>query len=140
MSGMYGRQELPAEPGSRPDEYLRLLDRRRHSRQLTTEGPMRYSDLRWRLFSLMASNPEAEWTAKALEAALAADSVPDPQVVDAGTDTIHGIMTALMADLWVEPVPFQQLLTVRLTHAGRLHLRELLLTWTVESRAGEENA
>jgi hypothetical protein len=138
MSGMYGRQEMPEEPGSSPDDYLRLLDRRRPDRQ--QEEPVRYSDLRWRLFSVMVGDPDAEWTAKALAGVLAATVPEDPQVVDAKINIIHDTLTVLMADLWVEPVPFQQLLTVRLTAVGRRCLRQLLLTWSVEVRAGEGGA
>jgi hypothetical protein len=139
MSGMYGRQELPEQPGADPEDYLRLLYRRRPDLRLPEEQPMRYSDLRWRLFSTMVGDPDVEWTATALAEALATDSQEDRDL-GARTHAIHDTVTVLMADRWVEPVPFQRLLTVRLTATGRARLRQLLVAWSAEAVAGEGGA
>jgi hypothetical protein len=139
VSDVYGRQELPDEPGASPEPYLWLLSQRlQDGRQ--PEASVQHSDLRRRLFLLMAIDPEAEWTAQALATTIAVDALADPDVAVFGTQAIGEELNALMADRWVEPVPFQRALTVRLTADGHLRLRQLLLAWSADERRADGDA
>jgi hypothetical protein len=139
MSGPYGRQEMHDDPGSSPEAYLQLLDRRRPTPQMK-DVVLPCCDLRWQLFSTMADHPDEEWTAESLASCLRSGSVDDHEAVGAGIDAIHDRMTELMGDQGVEPVPFQRLLTVRLTAAGLAQVRRLLAAWRDDTKAGGSGA
>lgn len=134
---VYGRQELPEQPGSDPQDYLRLLAARSVSSRLREVEVMGYTQVRWLMFSVMVAVPEREWTVKALALALMpAGEAADPAVVVARAHAVRDTLNVLMADGLVEPVPYQRAFTVRLTKAGVTHLRDVLLCWSERHRAG----
>lgn len=98
---------------------------------------MDYTDLRWRLFVELVANPEEEWTAPALAVRLYSGPTDDPGDLLERSRVIRDTFHVLMADQWVEPVPFQRALTVRLTETGRTRLRQLLARWSAQH--GEES-
>jgi hypothetical protein len=133
MSGPYGRQEMHDGPGASPEPYLELLDQRRPSPQMKDEV-LPYSDLRWRMFTIMAGNPDEEWTAESLVSGLRSGSDADSEALRARIKAVHDAMTELMGDRWAEPVPFQQHLTVRLTTTGQAQVQRLLAAWQDDVR------
>ena len=139
MSGPYGRQEIPESPGSSPELYLQLLDQRRLASRVRDQV-MPYSDLRWRMFSTMAEKPDEEWTAQSLVAGLRSGLSDDQETIRDQIKAIHDAMTDLMGDRWAEPVPFQQMLTVRLTTNGWAQVRRLLAAWRDDAKESGSDA
>jgi hypothetical protein len=102
---------------------------------------LKRSDFRWELFSMMADHPDEEWTAESLAGALRpVSSGDDAEAFRARIEAIHEVMTGLMGDRWVEPVPFQRLLTVRLTAAGKAQVQRLLEVSRDDAEAGGGDA
>jgi hypothetical protein len=127
---VYARQEMPEGHNADASEYLRKLSLRRPD--ASVDKPLRerteqYTDLRWQLYSLLLADIDREWTAIALADRLAVEPSDGsmPMSVRAVSDAVH----VLMGDSWVEPVPFQALLTVRLTTVGAKSMRGLLDDW-----------
>jgi hypothetical protein len=139
MSGPYGRQEVHESPGASPELYLQLLDQRRSSQ--AGDGLLKCSDFRWRLLSAMAARADEEWTAESLAYALrSGNGDDDAETFRASVKAVHSAMTELMGDQWAEPVPFQHLLTVRLTTAGKTQVQRLREVWRDDAKAGGSDA
>jgi hypothetical protein len=101
---------------------------------------MVYSELQWRLYSTMVSNPDNEWTAQSLAAGLRWAADDDQDALEAKSRAVHDVVTTLLGDQWVEPVPYQRQLTVRLTAPGLTRLQLLLASWPAEATEGDKNA